>query len=39
MPYSSEVCKEDVRHHFIDKISTELKILDFGPGCGYYINY
>lgn len=36
MPYSSEVCKEDVREHFINKISTELKILDVGPGCGTY---
>lgn len=36
MPYSSGVCKEDVRQHFINKVSTDLKILDVGPGCGTY---
>lgn len=36
MPYSSQACKGDVRQHFIDKINTELKILDVGPGCGTY---
>lgn len=36
MPYSSSVCKEHVREHFINKVSTDLKILDVGPGCGTY---
>ena len=36
MPYSSTAFKEDVKHHFIESVSINNKILDVGPGSGTY---
>lgn len=38
MPYSTGYLKNEIRQHFLKNVSTSLRILDAGAGCGTYSN-